>query len=152
PVDPEYPADRIAYMLQDAGPVAVLTRADTVGVLPEDVRPTLVEDLGLEAFSAADLTDAERTAPLLVGSPAWVIYTSGSTGRPKGVVVTHTGIASLSLSQIESFRITADSRVLQFASPSFDAAAWEVVMALLSGARLVLARSEELLPGEPLAA
>ncbi|WP_324608645.1 AMP-binding protein [Streptomyces sp. NRRL S-1896] len=94
----------------------------------------------------------ERTAPLLTDSPAYVIYTSGSTGRPKGVVVTHSGIASLSYSQTRAFEVTEHSRVLQFASPSFDAAAWEVCMALLAGARLVMAPADQLLPGEPAAA
>ncbi|MFH7599302.1 amino acid adenylation domain-containing protein, partial [Streptomyces racemochromogenes] len=153
PVDPEYPADRIAYMLQDAGPVAVLTDGERAGQLPcAPEALVLVDRLPLQDLDAADLTDAERTAPLLVASPAYVIYTSGSTGRPKGVVVTHSGVSSLATGQIERFAVESDSRVLQFASPSFDAAASEVFMALLSGARLVLARSEELLPGEPLAA
>ncbi|MFC6065411.1 non-ribosomal peptide synthetase [Streptomyces ochraceiscleroticus] len=154
PVDPEYPAERIAYMLEDARPVCVLTDAATAGALPATAELFLLDDpdtaARVDAADAHDLTDAERGEPLRPGSPAYVIYTSGSTGRPKGVVVTHAGIASLSLTQIESFDITSDSRVLQFASPSFDAASWELCMALLSGARLVLASSEELLPGEGL--
>ncbi|QMU77965.1 amino acid adenylation domain-containing protein [Streptacidiphilus sp. PB12-B1b] len=155
PVDPAYPRDRIGYMLDDAQPVCVLTNANAVGVLPDTVTPLLVDSQEtadrLAGLSEVDLSDADRLAPLLVANPAWVIYTSGSTGRPKGVVVTHEGLASLSLSQINALRVTSESRVLQFASPSFDAASWEVVMALLSGARLVLASAEELLPGEGLA-
>ncbi|WKX69505.1 condensation domain-containing protein [Streptomyces sp. XD-27] len=151
PVDPDYPRDRIGYMLADAEPVCTLATAATAGVLPEGVSPILVEGLELGGFDAADLSDAERLAPLLVGSPAYVIYTSGSTGRPKGVVVTHAGIADFAYSQIRSCDVTEDSRVLKFASPSFDATVWELVLALLSGARLVLAPAEELLPGEPLA-
>ncbi|WP_328318525.1 non-ribosomal peptide synthetase [Streptomyces sp. NBC_00388] len=148
PVDPEYPAERIAYMLGDARPVQVLTDARTVSVLdgldgiPE---PLILNELSLDATPSDDLE-----LDLDPGSPAYVIYTSGSTGRPKGVVVTHAGIASLSRSQIDSFQVTERSRVLQFASPSFDAASWEVCMALLSGARLVMAGAEELLPGEGL--
>ncbi|MFE2373288.1 amino acid adenylation domain-containing protein [Streptomyces sp. NPDC059398] len=148
PVDPEYPVDRIAYMLGDARPVQVLTDAGTVSVLdgieglPE---PLILNELSLDATPSHDLE-----LDLDPRSPAYVIYTSGSTGRPKGVVVTHAGIASLSRSQIDSFQVTGASRVLQFASPSFDAASWEVCMALLSGARLVMASAEELLPGEGL--
>ncbi|WP_415954538.1 non-ribosomal peptide synthetase, partial [Streptomyces sp. KLOTTS4A1] len=151
PVDPEYPADRIAYMLDNSDPVTVLTCAETAPELPAGVLPFLVEDIPLDAYESGDLSDEDRTGPLLAQSPAYVIHTSGSTGRPKGVVVTHTGIAGLAHAQIHTLGVDAGSRVLQFASPSFDAASWEVVMALLSGARLVLATATELMPGEPLA-
>ncbi|MEU5668515.1 AMP-binding protein, partial [Streptomyces longwoodensis] len=93
PIDPDYPADRIAYILEDARPMAVVTvesagvevSAGTTRILLDD--PTTRQ--ALEAQASGDLTDSERLAPLHAGSPAYVIYTSGSTGRPKGVVVEH---------------------------------------------------------------
>ncbi|MFE2282281.1 amino acid adenylation domain-containing protein [Streptomyces sp. NPDC059454] len=131
PVDPEYPAERIAHILDDVAPVLVVDEA---------------------WFAAADTSDyaAADPAPVDVASLAYVIHTSGSTGRPKGVAVSHRGIASLATGQIERFAVTPDSRVLLFASPSFDAAVSEVCMALLAGAVLVLAPAERLLPGAAL--
>ncbi|MFJ6185357.1 amino acid adenylation domain-containing protein [Streptomyces sp. NPDC092295] len=131
PVDPAYPRDRIAYMIEDARPAVVLAE------LP------------------ADLGTYPDTAPAVAAVPdrtAYAIYTSGSTGRPKGVLVTHRGVHSLLATQRERLGAGPGSRVLQFASPSFDAAFWEVCMGLLSGATLVLAPAERLLPGPPLAA
>ncbi|GHA44802.1 non-ribosomal peptide synthetase [Streptomyces tauricus] len=120
PVDPAYPAARKEYMLADARPALVLDDPRTVAVLSQG-QPD---------------TDPDRAAdPRL---PAYVIYTSGSTGRPKGVVVTHTGIASMAKAQVERWGIRSDSRILQFASPSFDASVWELCAALLNGAALVL--------------
>ncbi|MFJ1855337.1 amino acid adenylation domain-containing protein [Streptomyces sp. NPDC088166] len=150
PVDPEYPVERIGYMLGDAAPVCALTDAATSGVLPGSVPQVLVDELVLDGEGGGDVADAERAAPLSPASPAYVTYTSGSTGRPKGVVVTHSGIAGLAFGQIERFGVVPASRVLQFASPSFDAAVSEMCMALLSGARLVMAPAHELLPGETL--
>jgi amino acid adenylation domain-containing protein len=153
PVDPAYPTDRITYMLHDAQPACVITTHGLATALPLDGHhPVILADTPVGTLSAENLTDPDRTAPLTPGSPAYVIYTSGSTGRPKGVIVTHTGIASLATAQIDRFQVTPESRVLQFASPSFDAAASEVFMSLLSGGRLVLASAEELLPGEALTA
>ncbi|WPO69809.1 non-ribosomal peptide synthetase [Streptomyces sp. KN37] len=157
PVDPEYPAERIAFMLEESGATTVLASALCAPVVPGGTAaPVLVLDepplaTEIEAYDGGVLSDEERSARLRPAHPAYMIFTSGSTGRPKGVVVTHTGVASLVTAQIERFEVGADSRVLQFASPGFDAATWELVMALCSGARLVVAPAETLLPGGGLA-
>ncbi|MER8106009.1 amino acid adenylation domain-containing protein, partial [Kitasatospora sp. NPDC094016] len=123
PVDPAYPAARIAYMLEDACPALVV-----------DDSAMVVE---------GDWPDTDPGVVLDVRHPAYVIYTSGSTGRPKGVVVAHGGVASLVAAQIERFAIDPGSRVLQFASPSFDASVSEIFTALLCGAALVLPPAAE---------
>ncbi|WP_210594061.1 non-ribosomal peptide synthetase [Streptomyces sp. GESEQ-35] len=155
PIDPDYPADRIAYVLTDAEPLLVLTSADLAPRLTDSHPPHVAVDdprtiTALNDLDGSDPTDAERCTALLPAHPAYVIYTSGSTGQPKGVAVTHQGLPSLAAAQAEEFGITAGSRVLQFASASFDAAMWEMVMALCNGACLVSAASHELLPGQAL--
>ncbi|MGO4428244.1 AMP-binding protein, partial [Streptomyces sp. MCAF7] len=91
PVDPEYPADRISYMLADAEPVLVLTDVATAELLPDGGaarRVLLDEPYVLRAVAGedgGDLSDDDRLSPVVPGHPAYVIYTSGSTGRPKGV-------------------------------------------------------------------
>uniref|UniRef100_UPI002115360C AMP-binding protein n=1 Tax=Streptomyces murinus TaxID=33900 RepID=UPI002115360C len=98
PIDPEYPADRIAYILADADPMCVITGLGADGVLPAGSDQVLLDDPAtredLDARASGDLTDAERLASLHADAPAYVIYTSGSTGRPKGVVVEHRGIVN----------------------------------------------------------
>ncbi|WP_275674329.1 non-ribosomal peptide synthetase [Streptomyces sp. MUM 16J] len=144
PVDPEYPADRIAYMCQDAAPVVVLTSRAAAGVVPSDTSATVVVldepevAAALAALSSAAVDDAARRAPLSVAHPAYVIYTSGSTGRPKGVLVSHAGVASLVAGHIRYLGVGSGHRVGQFASASFDTFGWEWLMALLSGAALVV--------------
>lgn len=154
PLDPEYPAERLSYMLEDAKPSCIVTNGEIGRRLPGDA-PRLHLDgsddfSSLTEYATTAPNDAKRAQSLTLDHPAYVIYTSGSTGRPKGVVATHRGIASLAASQIDRFRITPDSRVLQFASISFDAAFSEICLALLCGARLVLAPQNRLLPGDPL--
>jgi amino acid adenylation domain-containing protein/non-ribosomal peptide synthase protein (TIGR01720 family) len=158
PLDPDYPADRLAFMLDDARPVLLLTSTQTLGSVPQDVAaPRLVlddpETVTLVAgYTDTDPTDADRTTRLTPQHPAYVIYTSGSTGRPKGVVVSHVGVSSLAAAQIERFRVNTHSRVLHFASPSFDASVSDLCISLLSGAALILAPTAQLLPGTPLIA
>ncbi|MFD9880907.1 amino acid adenylation domain-containing protein [Streptomyces alboflavus] len=147
PVDPDYPAERIAYMLADAAPALAVVAPGTdhpgLSGLPRvaldgDVLTGPGKDLGAWRAARPD-------------SAAYVIYTSGSTGRPKGVVVTHCGLPALARTVTEAFGTGPGSRVLQFASLSFDTSVWEIVMALLSGAALEIVPAERRL-GAPLAA
>uniref|UniRef100_UPI001428A884 non-ribosomal peptide synthetase n=1 Tax=Streptomyces hygroscopicus TaxID=1912 RepID=UPI001428A884 len=153
PLDPAYPADRLAYMLADARPGVVVTTRAVAATLPSTGSATvLVLD---DEATAARVAGAPDTAPrvwLSVRHPAYVIYTSGSTGRPKGVVVPHAGVASLATGYAEALGLGPGSRVLQFASPSFDAAFAELCQSLPVGAALVMAPPERLDPGAPLAA
>ncbi|MEC4019297.1 non-ribosomal peptide synthetase [Streptomyces sp. H27-D2] len=155
PLDVDYPAARIGFMLDDARPALLLTSRETPPSLPDRGIPRIVLDrdetqraigLGRET----DVSDAERLRPLPAASPAYVIYTSGSTGRPKGVVVTHSGISGVVQAQVRRFGVTDASRVLQFASHSFDSAVWELCGGLLTGAALVMAPAERTAPGPAL--
>ncbi|WP_131738712.1 non-ribosomal peptide synthetase [Actinomadura roseirufa] len=154
PVDASYPAGRIAFMVGDSAARLVIADAATAERMAGLTAPVLEIDAPGTAAAVADaapLRDADRRAPLAARNTAYVIYTSGSTGRPKGVAVTHEGVASLLATQVAALGITPESRVLQFASPSFDASVWELCTALLSGAALVLAPRDALAPGDPLA-
>ncbi|MFC5184122.1 non-ribosomal peptide synthetase [Actinomadura harenae] len=125
PVDPSYPAERIAFMLSDAAP-AVVVEAGFLDTLSQDDTPV---DLAISP-----------------GQLAYVIYTSGSTGVPKGVGVSHRGVASLAAWQAASFGVGTGSRVAQMAALGFDAAFWELCMALLSGATLLLGEADRMPP------
>ncbi|MGW1062489.1 non-ribosomal peptide synthetase [Micromonospora rubida] len=92
PVDTGYPAARIGYLLTDAEPALVLATADTAATVPGDA--LVLDLLTASDLDAADLTDADRAAPLRPDHPAYVLYTSGSTGRPKGVVVEHRSVTA----------------------------------------------------------
>jgi amino acid adenylation domain-containing protein len=155
PLDPELPRERISHMLRDARPVLAVTTRALAARLREEV-PVLAVDDGWTAAEIAtapgtDLSDADRIAPLDLRNPAWVIYTSGSTGAPKGVVVPHQGIRNLAAGAAHSFAVGPESRVLQFATISFDAAMCEFTEAFIAGAALVVAPVERLRPGAPLA-
>ncbi|MBF6256420.1 amino acid adenylation domain-containing protein [Nocardia farcinica] len=142
PVDPNYPADRVAHMLGDSGAVVGITVADVRDDLPGDVEWLVLDDPAtvdlLAAQSGEPVTGADRVRPLLAEHPAYVIYTSGSTGLPKGVVVTQAGLASFCEEQRERYRVTEESRTLHFASPSFDASVLELLLALGGAATMVV--------------
>jgi amino acid adenylation domain-containing protein len=126
PVDPGYPAERVEYLLGDTDPTLVLDA-----------------EFPHTASGSAAIT------PPSPDNAAYVIYTSGSTGRPKGVVVPHATIANLAADHIARGELDETARVLQAVSPSFDVAMGDLVMALLSGAALVLADGQPV--GEELA-
>lgn len=143
PVDPEYPQDRIAFMLDDARPRCVLTTRAAARLLPSGGPPLLLLDspdslTGLATFDSHDVEDAERLVPRAISDPAYLIYTSGSTGTPKGVVVTHEGIHALAATVLDRCGVREHDRVLQLASISFDAAFEDFLRALCSGATLVV--------------
>ncbi|MGW5523599.1 amino acid adenylation domain-containing protein [Gordonia sp. NPDC003950] len=145
PVDPSYPADRIAYMLADSGaPIIVTTTAErtrmgtagmavTVIVLDD---PSVASDLA--ALPSGRVRDDELLGTRHLDHLAYLIYTSGSTGRPKAVSVTHRGLASFVAEQ-RRHGVESASRVLHFASPSFDAAILELLLAAAAGATTVIA-------------
>ncbi|WP_050886432.1 non-ribosomal peptide synthetase, partial [Bradyrhizobium sp. STM 3843] len=150
PLDPNYPSERLAYMIADAQVPLVLTQS----ALVDRIRPDHAKLMRLDE-SWPDIVRLPTDAPAVVVDPAdlaYVIYTSGSTGQPKGVMIPHAGAANLAEAQLAPLQIAPGSRVLQFASLSFDAAVWELLMTWRTGGALVIADRHEMLPGEPLAA
>ncbi len=123
PVDPDYPAARRALMLADAAPAVVLDDLT-------DVRRLMGDGTGRRPTN--------RCAAVHTDHAAYVIYTSGSTGVPKGVTVTHRGIGGFAQAAAERYAVGPGDRVLQFASPSFDASVLELCISVLSGATLVV--------------
>src|SRR6185312_11380970 len=139
-LDPEYPAPRLALMLEDTGAPVVLTQQRLAGSLPARAA-TGARVVCLD-------TDARVIARSSVRRPApwsgpdnlvYALYTSGSTGRPKGVMVRHRGVVNRLLWAQEEYPVTASDRVLHKASFSFDFSVWELFGPLLCGARVVLA-------------
>ncbi|MFJ6392190.1 amino acid adenylation domain-containing protein [Streptomyces sp. NPDC091972] len=144
PVDPSYPAERIAYLLADAAPPVLVCTTGTRAAVPDDYPGRI---LVLDDLDDADLlAEPLDVVPIPPEQGAYVIYTSGSTGAPKGVVVPHAGLGNLAAAQIDRFAVGPEARVLQLASLGFDAAVSELLMALLSGAAVIVAPAETLPP------
>ncbi|WP_435059921.1 amino acid adenylation domain-containing protein [Streptomyces sp. bgisy060] len=155
PLDPDYPPDRLAFMIADSAPVMLLTTSDAVAKLTDEARRLSRLDFDdphtegeLARYRSDAPTDADRRAPLRPDDLAYVIYTSGSTGRPKGVAVTHRGIPNLAHSYLERFRLEEGSRFLQFSSINFDPTFCELCCTLLAGATVVLTSPDELLSAD----
>ena len=142
PLDPEYPVERLSYMLRDAQPACVLTTAQIAERLPESVAQLVLDHpdtaSALARSPETNPSDAERTQPLNPHNPAYVIYTSGSTGAPKGVVVTHQNVARLLGATAHWFDFGPDDVWTLFHSYAFDFSVWELWGALLHGSQLVV--------------
>ncbi|MEU7765421.1 amino acid adenylation domain-containing protein [Nocardia sp. NPDC049190] len=145
PIDPTYPADRIAHMVVDSGvTLGVTLTAELVGLpdLPGTGWVALDDhDVTVDVAARSDrpLSPGELRGPLRSDNAAYVIYTSGSTGLPKGVVVTQAGLANFSAEQVERYALDRSTRALAFASPSFDASMLELLLALGAAGGLVVA-------------
>ncbi len=138
-LDPNYPSERLAYMLEDVRARVVITAKN---MLPEAV-PSACEVLFLAEQSTV-LSQQPRTNPNSGVTPrdiAYVIYTSGSTGKPRGVLLTHAGLVNYNINMARMYGLGPDDRMLQFCSISFDIAVEELFATWISGATLVL-RSE----------
>lgn len=148
PLDPEYPEDRLAYMLNDADLNFLLLHEKTINKISAGKATVLNLDTDKSIINRESAENPCRyPAPKHL---AYVIYTSGSTGRPKGVMIEHRGLPNLIKAQIEFFDVQAGSRILQLGSLGFDASFWEIIMALCSGSVLCMSPKEDLLPGSAL--
>ncbi|SHU30235.1 putative non-ribosomal peptide synthetase MbtE [Mycobacteroides abscessus subsp. abscessus] len=127
PIDPALPEERIEYLIADAKPRIVMR--------PQEFR---VAEAAATGLVDAPITDADRLRPLLPDNLAYVIYTSGSTGRPKGVAVAHAAIVEHVVSFTAEWSMTADDRMLQSTSVSFDASLADILCPLSLGAQLVI--------------
>ncbi|HKH43621.1 MAG TPA: amino acid adenylation domain-containing protein, partial [Thermoanaerobaculia bacterium] len=153
PLDPEYPLERLAFLLQDAQPAAVLAPSDLLESISRigpigQIRPITV--LLLDDEDQEPDPEPFEESTVLGDHLACVFYTSGSTGRPKGVGITHRCICRLILDP--RWEIGPADRIAQISSPSFDASTLEIWGALLRGACLVGLRREEVLAPPDLAA
>ncbi|MFW9080921.1 non-ribosomal peptide synthase/polyketide synthase [Pseudomonas sp. P2757] len=136
PLDPVYPPERLAYMLEDSAPVAVLVHGATRSLLGATAT-TLID---LDRCTWRNHSERNPQVPgLTAANLAYVIYTSGSTGTPKGVMVEHRSVANLLHWSAQLCPTVADAALLQKTPFSFDASVWELFWPLTAGLRLVLA-------------
>ena len=141
PLDPDYPSDRISFMLHDAKPSCVLTNSDVEIECGEQLK-ILVDDVKvigeIEKYSEDNIDEMERMKPLTPSHIAYVIYTSGSTGRPKGVMIPHQNVVRLLGATDHWFQFDADDVWTMFHSYAFDFSVWEIWGPLLYGGRLIV--------------
>ena len=144
PVDPDYPRDRISYMLKDSGAPVLLTQSSLkerlpIEDLPPDCKIVFTDEADINSLPAQNPETAPKTDDL-----AYMIYTSGSTGRPKGVMIEHTALSNFVYSVIRTYPVSPGDRFLQFASLNFDASIQEIIGTLCAGARLILLNTNHL--------
>lgn len=136
PLDASYPRDRLAFILADTQAAVLISQSSLKAQLPAAAYQAIFLD---ESWPEIAQRSAAPLPPLCQPHHlAYVIYTSGSTGRPKGVLIEHRNAVNLARAGEEILPIGKEARVLQFASPGFDACTWELIMALTTGATLVI--------------
>lgn len=136
PLDPDYPQERLDYMIQDSEAVAILTQSSLATNLSATSAIVIHLDEIEPELNKGD--DGTPDVPLEPQHPAYMIYTSGSTGKPKGVLVSHAAFAQHCHGMVDEFELVETDRVLQFASTNFDASLEQIFPTLLAGADLVM--------------
>jgi amino acid adenylation domain-containing protein len=144
PVEPAYPRQRLAFLLEDAAVSVLLTRRAIEAVLPG--HPGRVLRLNESPLLARQPT-TRPASPVRPEHLAYVLYTSGSTGMPKGVQVEHRNLLHVAGEVAHTPGLAPGSRILQYASLCFDASVWELLLAWCSGGALHLMAAEDMLPG-----
>ncbi len=144
PLDPDYPRDRLNYMIEDSGIRLLLTQSHLSTRLPGDARVKILEVGGLDTLDPAADRETNPCIALYGANLAYVIYTSGSTGQPKGVAVTHGALAMHLAAIKKSYDVQPGDRELMFFSMNFDAAAEQWIAPLTAGATLVLSSTHDL--------
>lgn len=152
PMDPKYPQDRLAFMLEDAKPVAVLTQQNLQSQLPSHQAHVLLLDEPTKTVAGSALNRSLEKSRPQTEDLAYVIYTSGSTGKPKGVQISHGALVNFLSSMQWQPGIVAEDVLLAVTTLSFDIAGLEIFLPLISGARLVIAGAETVVDGAALAA
>ncbi len=135
PIDPEYPAQRQLFMLQDCKTTVLLTQAKFKATLPDSLHIICLDWKDFAQQPTHNLTTSVTPENL-----AYIIYTSGSTGIPKGAMNTHIAVANRLLWMQETYHLSADDRIIQKTPFSFDVSVWELFLPLLTGACLVIAQ------------
>ncbi|BAT56842.1 amino acid adenylation domain-containing protein (plasmid) [Nostoc sp. NIES-3756] len=146
PLDPAYPKERLAFLLEDANIPLLLTQKKLKELLPNNQS----EIIYLDADSQVIYQESQENIYTKVNSNnlAYIIYTSGSTGKPKGVMVEHQSLVNYTVAACYNYQIKSCDRILQFASICFDAAAEEIFPCLVQGATLLL-RTDKMLSSIP---
>ena len=137
PLDPEYPQERLGFMLRDSNVSVLLTQSHLKEFLPEHQISVICLDQDYPLWNQANTTNLNTK--LTVNSLTYIMYTSGTTGQPKGVMISHRAACSHLHWRYNYFPLTSSDRVLQKASLNFDDSFWEIFEPLTAGAQLVIA-------------
>ncbi len=134
PLDPNYPAERLAFQLEDCGASVLLVQARAPGALPSMALPLTVLEVTADSAAFAGESDTNPSSEADATDLAYIIYTSGSTGQPKGVQIEHRALLNLVTWHQGAYQVSSDDRATQLASPAFDASVWEIWPYLTAGA------------------